>query len=169
MVSTQTGHNGDPQLCWTDLDISFPGEQGNHYRIQREWKGQVTGTWGTDQVEFRLSVTSLASICHRCLLKHLPTICTWMMTETLLPVLAPSSRATSSLARGMATSALYRALPSPFYFTFGAELDTLTMGKDTLCKGNLFTVKGARLADVCTALTLVKTAAQYQAIQGGAH
>jgi hypothetical protein len=161
------GHNGNSDLCWSDLDLRIAGEEGMHYRVPREWKATKTGVWSSDMVQFTVNVNVAgynipalppAATNYYLYVDNNGNFTDGGTNKFQMTLLTPPNV--------WAATVNPAAFGANFFFTFGAQLDTLNYGKDTVCKGGPFQVHGSRLGDVCTALTLINGPLQHNAIQG---
>lgn len=158
------GHNRVNDSCWSTLDISVPLEAGIHQRIPREWKMMYSGTWSTDSVQLRMfdnvvgyNMPPLPSGSTAYYLYMDPDNNFANGGTIALPMTSPSAGIWQvNLDPGVIP-------PSPFFFTFGTKLDSITHGHLVRCKGNEFKVFGSMLAQRCTALSLVDGATVYRA------
>lgn len=160
------GHNGGGVSCWSSNDLAIPTKRGAYWRVEREWKVQKTGTF-TGNFEFMLMTDNPNA--------NLPALPPGSLTYQMF------TDPDGNFANG-GTVAYPMLLSSPgvysvqipessiaggtSYFTFGVEVDSLTLGKPTLCVGGNFDVYGSRLGDICTELNLRSGAVNYYARQG---
>jgi gliding motility-associated-like protein len=154
-----TGNNGGSTSCFTTDELEVFGEVGQHVRVQREWKYQITGTWTSAQVlhfimqsnntNLTMPALPFGSTQYYIYVSNTPNF------EAGLTKAYPMTAA-GNLHTAMIASDLLPNTGNVGYFTFGTKLNTANITQ-TGCEasGTRVVIRRSHIADgACSVLTL---------------